>query len=212
MNIEEYLRSFLCFDSPGLEQMAASNRLRDDLQPSIEPELARFLCLLVRLMGAKSVLELGTSNGYSAIWLAAAVSQTGGHVWTVDNHERTNREAAENIRSAGVERHVTLLHGDVETVLQELVAQNKSYDLVFQDCGKSSYPGVLGETVALVREGGIILADDTLFSFQKNVRRNLGTYTDKYNKLVFAEKSLYSVILPVGHGITLSYKIPQKQG
>jgi predicted O-methyltransferase YrrM len=58
-----------------------------------------------------------------------------------------------------------------------------------------------------VRSGGVIVADDTLFYVNPNVRKNLGHYTDEYNKLVFANKQLYSVILPVGHGITVSLKL-----
>jgi predicted O-methyltransferase YrrM len=210
MDAEKYLKSYMQYDHPILEEMAASNAVRDDLQPSIEPELARFLCLLVRLSGSKKVLELGTSNGYSSIWLAETLRQTGGLLWSVDNHERTNREAADNMMKAGADDIVTLVRGDVGVVLKSMLEEGHEggFDLVFQDCGKSTYPEVYEYTVKLVKTGGIIFADDTLFSLQKNVRKNLGTFTDRYNEMVFADNRLYSVILPIGHGITLSYKKP----
>lgn len=203
MKISEYLSQFMQYDHPHLKIMAESNAARDDLQPSIEPEIIRFICLLIRSLKAKRVLELGTSNGYSAIWIAMALKETGGHLWTVDNHERTSREALENIKNAGFDKYITMLSGNADKVLEELDDQ---FDLVFQDCGKSTYPVLYENTVRLTRNGGLIIADDTLFSLDKKIRKNLGRFTDIYNEKVFSDERLYSVILPVGHGLTISWK------
>lgn len=199
----EYLRTYAVFDHPKLEELSKSSIGRDDIQPSVEPELARFLSFLIRTMNARKVLELGTSIGFSSIWLATALKDTNGHLWTIDKHERTGKEAKKNITESGLSDQITQLLGNVNTVLSRFDFQ---FDMVFQDCGKNTYPEVYEQTYELVRPGGVIIADDTMFSVNKGIRKNLGTYTDKYNEIVFADKRMYSVILPVGHGITLSYK------
>ncbi len=177
--------------------------LRDDIQPGIEPELGKFLGLLVRLVDAKKVLEIGSGVGYSAIWLGEAVKTTHGRVLTIDNHKRTHIEVVRNIEKAGLSSLVEKKLGNAEDLLETL---SGGWDIVFQDAGKYLYPLVHEKIVKLTRVGGLIVADDTLFKVNPCVRKGLGDYMDRYNKMVFEDKRLYSTILPVGHGITISLK------
>lgn len=200
----DYLRMFIERDNPLMEELEKSSRGRDDIQPSVEPELGKFLGLLVRLTGAKRVLEIGSGIGYSTLWLAEAVKETGGRLVTVDNHERTHKEVVANIEKAGLSKYVEIVLGEGEDIVPSL---DPGWDIVFQDGGKYLYPVLFEDIISLTSKGGLIIADDTLFRVNNTVRKRLGLYTDEYNRMVFSDSRLYSVILPVGHGCTVSYKL-----
>ncbi len=207
MDYLQYLRSFIAGSSEVVDRIEKESAGRDDIQPFVEPETGKFLSFLVRAMNAVNVLELGTGIGNSAIWIGEALRENNGTLLTVDNHPRTRGEALKNIESAGLNSIVTMIDGNAEDIVERMCLDgNHSFDIVFQDCGKYLYPLLHDKLVSLTKTGGIIIADDTLFHVNKDVRRNLGRYTDEYNRLVFADSRLYSVILPVGHGITLSLR------
>ncbi len=199
----EYLRSFINRDSGILLDIESSSPDRDDIQPSIETELGKFLGLIIRLTNAQKVLEIGSGIGYSTIWLGEAVKVTSGKVVTIDNHERTHKEVIKNIKAAGLNNWIEIKLGNAEDLIMDL---EDEWDIVFQDGGKYLYPVLHDKIVRLTRVGGLIIADDTLFKVNTEVRKGLGDYMDEYNKMVFADSRLYSTILTVGHGITVSLK------
>ena len=200
----EYLRGLISSGVSVIDDIARINSLRNDVQPPIEPETGRFLEFMVLTSGAERVLELGTSNGYSALWMAKALRKTGGCLTTIDSKERLHLEALENFKAAGFDDIITAVCGDASEELDKL---EPGFDIIFQDCGKYLYPQLFDRTVELLKRGGIIIADDTLFSFEAEVRPNLGKYTDQYNSMVFGCDKLLTSIIPVGHGLSLSYKL-----
>ncbi len=199
----EYIRDLIKPELSVLERIENENLQRNDVQPSIEPETGRFLELLVRLTGAKRVLEVGTSNGCSALWILKALSVTGGRLVTIDSKERLHLEAVRNFREAGFS-NVRAILGDAAEELDKLEPE---FDIIFQDCGKYLYPELFERTVDLLKPGGLLVADDTLFSFEPLVRPNLGKFTDQYNELAFGSNKLLTSIIPIGHGLTLSFKL-----
>jgi len=203
----EYIRNFTEFTNHVCRDLETRNAGRDDLQPSIEPESGRFLSFLVRLTGAKRVLELGCGVANSTIWLAEAVKENGGILYTVDNHPRTWAEACENIENSGLKEYVRMFHSDAETAVEGFVRDGEVFDLIFQDCGKYVYTLIYDKVAALCRKGGIIVADDTMFSVCDGIRKNLGLHMDRYNKQMFADKAFFSTMIPIGHGMTLSLKL-----
>ena len=200
----DYLRLFLERDNPLLTNLEVHSAGRDDIQPSVEPELGKFLGLLVRLTGAQRILEIGTGIGYSSIWLGEAARDMGGRVVTIDNHKRTHQEVLENLAVAGLADIVEPLLGNAEEIVPALAEE---WNIIFQDGGKYLYPLLYEELFSHLKKGGLLVADDTLFRVNQNVRKQLGVYTDEYNKKVFSDSRLYSTILPVGHGITVSLKM-----
>lgn len=198
-----YLRSFISSGIPAADRILNDNSRRNDVQPNIEPETGRLLELLVRITDSRMVLELGTSNGYSALWMLKALKEAGGHLITIDSKERLQLEAVKNFREAGFD-NVTSVLGDAKV---EIARLEGDFDLIFQDCGKYLYPELLNKLVDLLKPGGLLIADDTLFSHEPGVRANLGKFTDEYNQMVFNNNKLLTSIIPVGHGLTLSYKL-----
>ncbi len=199
----KYLRSFIDSGIKTADRIAFENNQRNDVQPTIEPETGRLLELLIRLTDAKRVLELGTSNGCSALWMLKALKETGGSLITIDSKERLHLEAVKNFKEEGFD-NVTAILGDAEEELKKL---EPGFDIIFQDCGKYLYPRLLDRSISLLRRGGLIVADDTLFKTNPDVRSNLGRHTDEYNNAVFKCSRLLSSIIPVGHGLTISYKL-----
>lgn len=199
----DYLRSFIIRDSLSIKELESSNLGRDDIQPSVEPELGKLLGLIIRLTNAKKVLEIGSGVGYSTLWLGEGVKSTGGRVVTIDNHERTHKELIRNISNAGLEKWVEKKLGNAEDLIDSL---SNNWDIVFQDSGKYLYPLLHEKIVDITRNGGLIIADDTMFKVNPDVRKGLGDHVDKYNKMVFSDKRLYSTILSIGHGVTVSLK------
>ena len=125
---------------------------------NVPPEDGRLLRLLTETIGAKHVVEIGTSNGYSGIWFCLALQTTGGKLTT---HEIDNSRASlarKNFKWAGVEKFVTLVEGDAH---KEITKLKEPIDIVFLDADKAGYVDYLNKVLPLVRPGGLILAHNT---------------------------------------------------
>ena len=117
----------------------------------------RVLRQLTEAVGAKRVVEIGTSSGYSTIWLALAVQSTGGKVFTHEISPEMVKIASANFKKAGVESLVTIIEGDAH----ETVKQHKEpIDVLFLDADKKGYIDYLKKLLPLVRPGGLILGSD----------------------------------------------------
>lgn len=159
---------------------------------NVGPGGGSFLAWLTGLLRAQRVLEIGTSNGYSAIWLARALSQTGGELVTLEVEPVKVEMARANLKLAGLERLVTIVEGPATASLQVL---GGPFNLVFIDADKPQYPAYLREALRLVRAGSVIVAD------------NMSTHPDEtepYRNAADAEHGLESVSLPVGGGFYVS--------
>jgi predicted O-methyltransferase YrrM len=115
----------------------------------------RLLRILAESIGAKQVVELGTSIGYSAIWFALALESTGGKLTTFEIDEGRAATARENFKRAGVEQHIKLVLGDAHEKIAEVEGP---IDLVFLDADKEGYLDYLNKLLPKVRPGGLIVA------------------------------------------------------
>lgn len=115
----------------------------------------RLLRLLVEAVGAKTVVEIGTSNGYSGLWICMALKATGGHLVTHEINPERVRLARANFERAGVSELVTIVQGDAHETVKRLKGP---IDVVFIDADKSGYLDYLRKLLPLVRKGGLILA------------------------------------------------------
>jgi caffeoyl-CoA O-methyltransferase len=200
--IDSYIANFIALDNSTLTSVSEQERIRVNVRPSIGPEVGQFLGLLIRLIQAKRVLEFGTSLGYSAIWLGEALRSTGGRLISIEREEELYRQAQKNLAAAGLSEVVELVLGDARTVVETLEGP---FDLIFQDSDKRLYPVLLEKCIELTRDYGLIVADDALF---KPMGRPdpLSEPIHLHNQKVFSDDRLYSTLLPVGDGVTLSVK------
>jgi predicted O-methyltransferase YrrM len=115
----------------------------------------RLLRQLTEAVGAKRVVELGTSTGESGLWFAMALRKTGGHLYTHDIDPGRIAVARENFRRAGVDDLITIVEGNAH---ETAVKDTEPIDILFIDAEKEAYSAYLHELLPLVRPGGLILA------------------------------------------------------
>ena len=156
---------------------------------------ARLLALLVKAIHARRVLEVGTSNGYSTLWLARALHETGGgEVIAIEHDAGRAALARENYRRAGLDGVITLLEGDARALIPQ---QAGPFDFVFLDAEKGQYAAYLRACLPLLRPGGLVVGDDTI---------SLRSRMTEYVELAFSLPGLESVEIPIDDGVILSYK------
>jgi len=125
---------------------------------NVTPEDGKLLRVLTEAVGAKNVVEVGTSNGYSAIWFCLALRNTGGKLTTHEIDTGRIAMARENFKRAGVSDMVTLVEGDAHQTVTRL---KEPIDILFLDADKAGYLDYLNKLLPLVRPGGLILAHNT---------------------------------------------------
>jgi len=174
----------------------------------VPPFQARFLGMLVQLTAASTVVEIGTFTGYSTLCMARALP-AGGRLVTCDINRKVTDIAAGFWARAGVADRIDLRLGDARKTLADLRAQAGagSVDLVFIDADKTGYPAYYEAAVDLVRPGGLVVIDNTLF---------FGRVTDpaaddpdtvairEVNAIVRTDDRVEACVLPLADGVTLA--------
>ena len=145
-----------------LEQFGATNDRTHGERPrrmlNITRDTGQFLGVLVRAMQARQVLEIGTSNGYSTLWLAEAVQATGGAVTTVEQDAFKLGLAAETFARSGLAPCITQQQGEAGALLAAAPAE--SADLIFLDSDRTEYPGWWPDLKRVLRRGGLLVVDN----------------------------------------------------
>lgn len=202
INKDQYLDQLLGHILPLQEKILAQEKTRDDVCPSVGKALGRLLYLLILSSRAKRVLEVGTSSGYSAIWMGLALDQIDGQLTTIESHQRLVDEAQDNIKQAGLSRRVRFISGQAQELLPSLEGP---FDLIFQDAGTQAYPETLGLLTDLLAPGGLLVADDVLFALwakRDRPRQNM----EAFNQALFKQPALFSTLLDFSDGISISIK------
>lgn len=201
--MEKYIKNFIELDNKILLDLLKEEKERKDIQPSVGLQVGKLIGLLIRMINAKKVLEFGTCLGYSTIWLAEAVKYTGGNVTSIEYNKDLFQTTKKNLELANLIEYVNLIHGDANKIINTF---NDRFDLILQDSSKSLYPIMIDKSIELLKKNGILIADDTLFK-PLGIPKEYSEPVDQYNKIIFSKKNLYSTILPIGDGITLSVKL-----
>jgi len=121
---------------------------------NVPPEDGRLLRLLAETMNAKNIIEIGTSTGYSAIWMGMALQKTGGKLTTYEIDAGRAATARANFKRAGMADIITLVEGDAH---KEVTSLKASIDILFLDADKEGYVDYLNKLLPLVRPGGLII-------------------------------------------------------
>lgn len=158
---------------------------------------AEFLYSLIRTQNSKNVLEIGTSNGYSGIWLGKAVKSTGGHLTTIEFYDKRLDVAKENFKLCGVDDAITTLQGSALMHL-EYLPDDFEIDFAFVDANKSEYIKYFQFIDKHMKKGGIIACDNVLSHEAK-----CKPFIDAIN----AHPDYENVILPLPAGLSLARKL-----
>ena len=181
-----------------LERHGADNDAREADRArkmlNLEPEAARLLGILVRSSRARRVLEIGTSNGYSTIWLVSAARETGGQLISIERSADKQAMARENLARAGLADHVALVLGEATAVVRDLAGP---FDFVFFDADRLSAPEQLKLLEPKLAPQVVIAADNALSHPQEMAG---------YLKAVSALEGFEHLVVPVGKGISLAHR------
>lgn len=173
--------------------------------PVIDTSVARFFEIILKMVKPIKVLELGSSIGYSTTIIATTINKWGGKITTVEMDKRVAGAAEKNFHKYNINDVITLINGDALEVLPKLESK---YDMIFLDLFNGLYPDVLQECINLLKHGGVLVADDTLFPVvqQNTLFEQSNKKLHQFNKMVAQSHEMKSILLPFDDGITIAVK------
>ena len=202
-NIVEYLLNVTPERDQVLEDMERYALERNF--PIIGPLVGRMLYVFAQAMQAKRILELGSGFGYSAYWFAKAIGKEGEVICTEANAENAER-AMEYFRRGKISHKTKFLTGDALKLIDEVEGQ---FDIIFNDIDKHQYPKAFRKAIPRLRKGGLLMSDNVLWSGRildkKPDADTAGILT--YNRLIYSSKDLFSTIVPIRDGVSISIKL-----
>lgn len=206
----DYLLNVSLRESPLLSQLREETAARAEAHWQIAPEQGQFMALLVRLCGARTVLEVGTYTGYSALCMAEALP-VDGRLLCCDLPGDYNAVAQRYWRQAGVEERIALKLGPALETLSRLERSGEieTFDLIFIDADKANYPAYLEHALVLLRPGGLLLFDNTLWGGRVLEAASDSADTraiQSLNRRLKDDERIDLSLLPVGDGLTLCRK------
>lgn len=203
-----YIKNHSSAQSEALEWLEKQTNIRTNYPRMLSGAVqGRLLTMLTEISRASRVLEIGTFTGYSAICFAYGIAE-GGHVDTLEINDELESLIREGWKRAGVTEKITLRIGDALETLKGLTGP---YDLVYIDANKREYSDYYRLVFDLIRPGGLILADDTLWDgklWQMPAamdKQTLGIAS--FNDIVSSDPRVESVLLPIRDGLNIIRKI-----
>ena len=210
--IYKYIEDHASTPSEALEWVVKQTHIRTNHARMLSgPSQGEFLRLLVKMTGARRVLELGTFTGYSAICLASALPRDG-HLDTLEVNDELEDLILEGFERAGLSEIISLHIGDCKQTLAQMDVSDDSglYDIVYIDANKREYCEYYDLVFDMVRPGGLILADNVLWDGKvcqdplPQDRQTLGIAA--FNDMVSRDSRVESVILPLRDGLNIIRK------
>lgn len=209
--ISTFISSFDTGNTPFLEELEQYAKKTD--VPIIRPQVQNLLKLLLAMKEPKTILEVGTAIGFSAL-LMSEYGPKDCHITTIEKYEIRIPIARENFKKAGKEKEITLIEGDATQILKELTGP---YDMIFMDAAKGQYIHFLPDILRLLPTGGILVSDNVLqdgdvLQSRYAVTRRDRTIHSRMREYLYELKhheGLQTDILPIGDGVTVSVKKEQ---
>ncbi|MCG5534606.1 class I SAM-dependent methyltransferase [Ectothiorhodospira mobilis] len=210
--LEPRLRAYL--QSVSVREPPLYRRLREETshlpehRMQLAPEQGQFLALLVELLGARRILEIGTFTGYSALWMAGALPEDGRLVCCDIRREWTDI-AARYWDEAGLSDRIELRLAPALDTLDTLLSEGGAggFDLAFIDADKGNYVNYYRRCLRLVRRGGVVCLDNTLWGGRVADPDDHGPDTEAlraFNALAHEDPAVSLSLVPLGDGLTLA--------
>lgn len=180
---------------PAIAKLLAGIQAADNGQLAVSAEDGNFLRLMVGATNAKSVLEIGSASGYSAIWIGMGLRQTGGKLVTIEYDPIRAKEAAANVQRAGLSDIVRVIRGDA---FKEIPKVTGNFDIVFLDAWKPDYKRFFDMVFPRVTPGGLFMAHNVV-----NKRNDMLDFL----KAIEVHPMAFTTTVTAGHeGISMTYK------
>jgi len=202
---EQYITELFAAEDPILSNIRARHESEKLPAINVSPEEGKLLHLLLLLIQAKTVLEIGSLGGYSGVWLARALPADGRLV-TIERDPKHARIAREAFAAAGLQDRIELLEGPALEVLPTL---KPGFDAVFIDADKEPLPHYFAWGMKLLRRGGLLLSDNAFFhgaAVDPNDQSPNAEGVRKFNELASRDPRLVATIIPVRDGLVIGVK------
>ncbi len=205
-HVSEYIATLFAAEDPLLASLREEAD-RTGLPPAaVSADTGRMLQVLVRAIGARRVLEVGTLGGYSAIWIARALPD-GGRLITIERDERHAAFAARYLERAGVGPVVTIRRGRALDVLPSL--DGEEFDLIFLDADRAPLPTYLDWALRLARRGGMIVAHHALCGGRVVLPPSPADDDDvrgarEFNQRIATDSRVSSILIPAYDGLVVA--------
>jgi caffeoyl-CoA O-methyltransferase len=208
----DYLLSVSLREPPILARLRAETQTLPEAGMQISPEQGQFLALLVLLTGTKQIIEIGTFTGYGALCMAQAL-RPDGRLIACDVSLEWTSIAKRYWIEAGVANHIDLRLAPAIETLDDLIALGEGgrFDLVFIDADKEGYLQYYERALVLLRPGGLIAVDNTLWggSVADPAKGDADTVAIRaFNAALHADERIDLCLVPIGDGLTLARKRP----
>ncbi len=167
-----------------------------------------FMQLLIKINKLKQILEIGTFTGYSA--LSMALANEDAFITCLDKNEKTSQVAINFFNKANVEKKINLIVGEAIESLNNLINENKKFDLVFIDADKENYINYYNLCFKLISNNGLILIDNVLWKGDvkdKNKNDKMTNIIREFNSYIKNDNRIEKTILPIGDGVTICRKV-----
>ncbi len=214
LSIDDRLYDYICEvsinESELLKQLRDETALLDYSVMQISPEQGQFMSLLIKLMAAKRAIEIGTFTGYSSICVASAMPDEGKLI-CCDTSPQWTRIAEKYWARAGLENKIELFTQPAQLTLQQLLddGNEKTFDFIFIDADKQNYISYYEMALQLLRKGGVIAVDNTLWSGAVADPDNNEPGTRairRFNEMIKKDSRVSTSLVTIGDGLTLILK------
>jgi predicted O-methyltransferase YrrM len=205
----EYLLGVSLREPEVLRELRAETAKLEHANMQIAPEQGQFMALLAKLLGARRYLEIGTFTGYSALVIALALPADG-QVYALDLSDEWTSIARRYWERAGVAERIRLILGDAHETLQPIVEKDaERFDFIFVDADKTGYARYIDAAHRLLRTGGLLALDNTLWSgavANPEIADEDTVALRAVNEALFGDERFDISLVPIGDGLTLARK------
>ena len=204
----EYLLAHSLREAPALASLRAETASHPKVNMQIAPEQGQFMQMLVRLIEARRAIEVGVFTGYSSLAVVLAMPPDG-QLLALDVSEEYTAIARRHWQAAGVADRIELVIAPAKDTLDARIAAGEAdrYDFAFIDADKTGYLAYYERLMKLVRPGGLIVVDNTLWGGEVANSRNRDADTvalREFNDVLHKDPRIELALLPVGDGLTLA--------
>ena len=187
-----------------IKEKALENRVPILQDPSLD-----LIMMVLNLIKPNKILEIGTAVGYSAINFASTLKGEESFIKTIEINDKMYDIATQNVKDMGLQDHIKIINADATKYLPELNEDNM-YAVVFIDAAKGQYLVFLENAIRLVKNGGVIVADNVLFKgrvlsdYNEHKHRTAVNRLRTYLKLIEEDERLNSTVINIGDGVAIS--------